>query len=61
MNSSFGDALSFEVSIQQGQTLRRGVWGRGRARVPLYVDHHKNVEGLTTEAVAGAHKQDLEV
>ena len=29
--------------------------------MPLYMDHHKNVEGLTPEAVAGAHEKDLEV
>ncbi len=29
--------------------------------MPLYMDHHKNVEGLTAEAVAGAHEKDLEV
>jgi hypothetical protein len=27
----------------------------------LYMDIHKNVEGLTAEAVMGAHKRDLEV
>ena len=27
----------------------------------LYMDIHKNVEGLTAEAVTGAHKKDLEV
>ena len=27
--------------------------------MPLYMDSHKNVEGLTAEAVAGAHKADL--
>ncbi len=27
----------------------------------LYMDVHKNVEGLTAEAVAGAHQRDLEV
>ena len=27
--------------------------------MPLYMDHHKNIEGLTTEAVAGAHQKDL--
>jgi Nickel responsive protein SCO4226-like len=26
----------------------------------LYMDHHKNIEGLTTEAVADAHRRDLE-
>jgi len=29
--------------------------------VPLFMDVHDHVEGLTAEAVAGAHKQDLEV
>ncbi len=29
--------------------------------MPLYMDSHKNVEGLTAEAVAGAHQRDLEV
>jgi Protein of unknown function (DUF4242) len=30
-------------------------------RMPLYIDHHKNVDGLTTEAVEQAHQKDLEV
>ena len=29
--------------------------------MPLYMDIHKNVEGLTAEAVAEAHQKDLEV
>jgi hypothetical protein len=29
--------------------------------VPLYMDIHRNVEGLTAEAVADAHRKDLEV
>ncbi len=29
--------------------------------MPMYMDSHKNVEGLTAEAVAGAHQKDLEV
>ena len=29
--------------------------------MPLYMDVHKNVKGLTAEAVAGAHQKDLEV
>ncbi len=28
--------------------------------MPLYMDEHRNVEGLTAEAVAGAHQKDLE-
>lgn len=29
--------------------------------MPLYMDIHKNVEGLTAEAVTRAHQKDLEV
>ena len=29
--------------------------------MPLYMDHHKNLEGLTAEAVAEDHKKDLAV
>jgi hypothetical protein len=29
--------------------------------MPLYMDIHHHVEGLTSEAVAGAHQRDLEV
>jgi len=29
--------------------------------MPLYMDMHKNVEGLTAEAVAAAHQKDLAV
>ena len=29
--------------------------------MPMYMDHHKNVEGLTAAAVAEAHKKDLEI
>ena len=29
--------------------------------MPLYMDHHHKVEGLTAEAVAGAHQRDIEV
>ena len=28
--------------------------------MPLYMDHHKHIEGLTAEAVAEAHRKDLE-
>ncbi len=28
--------------------------------MPLYMDHHHKVDGLTADAVAGAHKADLE-
>ena len=29
--------------------------------MPLYMDYHRKVDGLTAEAVAGAHERDLEV
>jgi hypothetical protein len=29
--------------------------------MPLFMDHHRDVEGLTAEAVADAHKKDLEI
>lgn len=29
--------------------------------MPLYMDIHRGVEGLSDEAVAGAHQRDLEV
>jgi hypothetical protein len=29
--------------------------------MPLYMDHPKNLEGLSAEAVAADHRRDLEV
>jgi hypothetical protein len=29
--------------------------------MPLFMDHHKHVEGLTADAVAEAHQKDLEI
>ena len=29
--------------------------------MPLFLDIHQHIDGLTAEAVAGAHKRDLEV
>ena len=29
--------------------------------MPLFMDHHRHVEGLTAEAVADAHRKDMEV
>ena len=44
--------------------MRGKVYGKAEereiGRMPLYMDHHKNVEGLSTEAVEGAHQKDLE-
>jgi hypothetical protein len=33
----------------------------GGISMPLYMDHHHKVDGLTADAVAGAHARDLEV
>jgi hypothetical protein len=38
-------------------SMKSGVESSGQ----LYMDIHKNVEGLTAEAVMGAHQRDLEV
>lgn len=29
--------------------------------MPLYMDEHRHIDGLTAEAVAEAHKKDLEI
>jgi Protein of unknown function (DUF4242) len=34
--------------------------GKGVLKVPLYIDEHKHIPGLTAEAVAGAHQRDVE-
>jgi Protein of unknown function (DUF4242) len=44
------------VTVYGGESARKEI-----GRMPLYMDHHKKVEGLTTEAVAEAHQKDLEV
>jgi hypothetical protein len=38
-----------------------GVKARRLGAMPLYMDHHKNLKGLTAQAVAEDHKKDLEV
>jgi hypothetical protein len=35
--------------------------GEGGQTMPLYMDIHKNMQGLTADAVAQAHQKDLEV
>jgi Protein of unknown function (DUF4242) len=34
---------------------------RRSGAMPLFMDHHKGVEGLTAEAVADAHRKDMEI
>jgi hypothetical protein len=59
-----------EIHLQQPRSLHYNRhktlwWGAcGERRIgamPLFMDHHKGVEGLTAEAVADAHKKDLEI
>jgi hypothetical protein len=33
----------------------------GGGTMPLFMDHHRGVEGLTAQAVAEAHRKDLEI
>jgi hypothetical protein len=38
-----------------------GAQKRRLGAMPLYIDHHKTLEGLTAEAAAEVHHKDLEV
>src|SRR5215207_5329021 len=44
---------------------KRGPLGEAGERristMPLFMDHHKGVEGLTAQAVADAHRKDMEI
>jgi hypothetical protein len=59
-----GDAALFTGWHHLGaERLSRwfGAGGRRFGAMPLFMDHHRGVEGLTAEAVAEAHKKDLEI
>jgi hypothetical protein len=61
-NSAFASCASLESTIQVSSDNPPRIAGERRnGRMPLYMDIHRNVEGLTPEAVADAHKKDLEV
>jgi hypothetical protein len=45
----------------KGPTCQLRAGRRRSGTMPLYMDRHKNLEGLTAEAVAEDHKKDLEV
>jgi hypothetical protein len=54
-----GDAVSAADLYRKDVTNGSG---EGRiGTVPLFMDHHKGVEGLTAEAVADAHRKDMEI
>jgi hypothetical protein len=40
--------------------LHQGAHNEKVGTMALYIDHHKHIDGLTAEAVAGAHQRDLE-
>src|SRR5262249_62184696 len=51
---------------RSGRSLRvkkcgRGCRKKGVSAVPLYLDVHNKIDGLTTEMAAEAHKKDLAV
>jgi hypothetical protein len=54
--------LSFFLFIPFYSNLSANISARKEnVTMPLYMDIHNKVEGLTTEAVAQAHAKDLEV
>jgi uncharacterized protein DUF4242 len=50
ISSLTGIKLSLKINNRKGQT-----------KMPIYLDIHQHVEGLTKDAVEGAHARDLEV
>jgi hypothetical protein len=49
------------LSNRQRMEILLGKSGKRRSHMPLYMDIHHHVEGLTADAVAGAHARDMEV
>jgi hypothetical protein len=53
---------SLQVYDAAATTEPAGESGERRiGAMPLFMDHHKGVEGLTADAVAEAHKKDEEI
>src|ERR687884_310579 len=55
-----GIMVTFE---SDGLAYFRGGSGPNRriGQMPMFMDHHRHVEGLTAEAVADAHRKDEEI
>jgi hypothetical protein len=51
---------SIMVAQERGP-LRVKAERKGTRTMPMFMDHHKHVEGLTAEAVADAHRKDEEI
>jgi hypothetical protein len=57
-----GHMLDSASSWHQGSDIDLDMTQRrGSSRMPLYLDTHDHIPGLTAEAVAAAHARDLEV
>jgi Protein of unknown function (DUF4242) len=41
--------------------VKRSAKGGERHTLPLFMDHHRHVEGLSAEAVGDAHRKDEEI
>jgi len=54
-----------ETGVIRGAETLKGeigqLWESWLGVMPLFMDHHKGVEGLTAEAVAEAHRKDMEI
>jgi hypothetical protein len=48
-------------NVAQSANRRKSGPERRAGTMPLFMDHHKGVEGLTAEAVAEAHRKDMEI
>ena len=61
-HKAFSDRLSVPREAE-GVLRLRATPGQQRSkhRMPLYMDIHHHVEGLTGDAVASAHEKDLQV
>jgi hypothetical protein len=55
------DALRYEAARRVIRAATSPVTYAGRNTMPLFMDIHRHVDGLTADAVAGAHAKDLEV
>src|SRR3954449_1741806 len=53
-----GIMVTFE---SDGPAFRGSGPKRRIGAMPLFMDHHRHVEGLTAEAVADAHRKDEEI
>ena len=46
---------------KRGDRLSEAVRKRRIGQMPMFMDHHRHVEGLSAEAVGDAHRKDEEI